>query len=132
MSTNSSINAKELHYRKAIAQRNNNAIMKDYDHKYRVSIAGLEEISGFSIIVMKNWERIYSNMLISSVIYILGYMLCLLLLFHLIKRLELWQQSVNNKLEIAANEAIKAGNAKSLFLANMSHEIRTTINAILR
>ena len=40
-------------------------------------------------------------------------------------------RELNEKLEIARDEAIEASRAKSAFLANMSHELRTPLNAII-
>ncbi|MBA3546234.1 MAG: response regulator [Nannocystis sp.] len=40
-------------------------------------------------------------------------------------------RDLNDKLELARDEAIEASRAKSAFLANMSHELRTPLNAII-
>jgi signal transduction histidine kinase/CheY-like chemotaxis protein len=40
-------------------------------------------------------------------------------------------RELNEKLEVARDEAIEASRAKSAFLANMSHELRTPLNAII-
>ncbi len=40
-------------------------------------------------------------------------------------------RELNEKLELARDEAIEASRAKSAFLANMSHELRTPLNAII-
>jgi signal transduction histidine kinase/DNA-binding response OmpR family regulator len=40
-------------------------------------------------------------------------------------------RDLNEKLEVARDEAIDASRAKSAFLANMSHELRTPLNAII-
>jgi signal transduction histidine kinase/DNA-binding response OmpR family regulator len=40
-------------------------------------------------------------------------------------------QDLNEKLEVARDDAIEASRAKSAFLANMSHELRTPLNAII-
>ena len=40
-------------------------------------------------------------------------------------------RDLNEKLEVARDEAIEASRAKSAFLANMSHELRTPLNAII-
>ncbi len=40
-------------------------------------------------------------------------------------------RDLNDKLEVARDEAVEASRAKSAFLANMSHELRTPLNAII-
>jgi hypothetical protein len=40
-------------------------------------------------------------------------------------------QQVNERLEKARDEAVRANKAKSTFLANMSHELRTPLNAVI-
>ncbi|MGM0554818.1 MAG: hybrid sensor histidine kinase/response regulator [Myxococcota bacterium] len=40
-------------------------------------------------------------------------------------------QKVNERLEKARDEAVRANKAKSTFLANMSHELRTPLNAVI-
>jgi len=40
-------------------------------------------------------------------------------------------RDLNEKLELARDEAVEASRAKSAFLANMSHELRTPLNAII-
>ncbi len=40
-------------------------------------------------------------------------------------------RELNEKLEVARDEAVEASRAKSAFLANMSHELRTPLNAII-
>jgi len=45
--------------------------------------------------------------------------------------LKYYTDAIFDKLEIARQEALQAGQAKEYFLSNMSHEIRTPLNAIL-
>ena len=40
-------------------------------------------------------------------------------------------RELNEKLEVARDDAVEASRAKSAFLANMSHELRTPLNAII-
>ena len=45
--------------------------------------------------------------------------------------LKFYTDAIFDKLEVARQEALQAGQAKEYFLSNMSHEIRTPLNAIL-
>ena len=45
--------------------------------------------------------------------------------------LKFYTDAIFDKLEVARQEALHAGQAKEYFLSNMSHEIRTPLNAIL-
>jgi len=65
-------------------------------------------------------------------LYLIGIIAVLLLLFVIyFYKNKLKYQKINEKLQIAKNEAIYANKAKSIFISKMSHELRTPLNAIL-
>lgn len=130
MKPNFSVNAASLSYRTALAE-NRAVIIKDYDEVKRVCLSMTEEISGFKVVVMRNVAEIYGNAITSDIIFVCVFVVCIIIVNVIMRRLTLWQQKVNRELKEAAENAINAGKAKNNFLANMSHEIRTPINAVL-
>ncbi|MGN1105639.1 MAG: cache domain-containing protein, partial [Huintestinicola sp.] len=130
MKPDNSLNATELCYRTALT-KNKPVTIKDYDGQRRVCLAMEENVSGFKVIVMRNVSEIYGSGILSDIMYIIVFLLCIIVVNVIMKRLTLWQAKVNRELKEAADNAISAGKAKNNFLANMSHEIRTPINAVL-
>ncbi|MBQ9948588.1 MAG: response regulator [Oscillospiraceae bacterium] len=130
MTSVSSKNAADLSYR-AVLTGDESVIIEDYDGQRRVCLAKTESVSGFKVIVTRNFGEIYGNCISSDVIYIFVFALCIIIINVIMRRLTLWQAKVNRELKEAADNAISAGKAKNNFLANMSHEIRTPINAVL-
>ncbi|MBR2179426.1 MAG: response regulator, partial [Selenomonadaceae bacterium] len=78
-----------------------------------------------------DWWTIYGSNLLLGIILFLIFLLCIIVVDLFIDRLFDWQDSVNNQLEKAIDNAYAAGKAKSQFFAQMSHEIRTPINAVI-
>ncbi len=125
-----SVNAADLCYRSALTE-NKSVIIDDYDGNKRVCLSMTEQVSGFKVIVVRNFGEIYGNAITSDIVYICVFLLCIIVVNVIMRRLTLWQEKVNTELKEAAENAINAGKAKNNFLANMSHEIRTPINAVL-
>ncbi len=130
MKPNFSVNAADLCYREALTE-SKSVIFKDYDGVYRVCLAMTDEASGFKVFVVKQISEIYGTGISSDIMYLLVFVLCILTVNVIMRRLTRWQEEVNIELKEAAESAISAGKAKNNFLANMSHEIRTPINAVL-
>jgi signal transduction histidine kinase/DNA-binding NarL/FixJ family response regulator len=65
-------------------------------------------------------------------LYLIGVIAILLFLFVIyFYKNKLKHQKINEKLQLAKNEAIFANKSKSIFISKMSHELRTPLNAIL-
>jgi signal transduction histidine kinase/CheY-like chemotaxis protein len=65
-------------------------------------------------------------------LYLMGIIAILLFLFVVyFYKNKLKYQKINEKLQVAKNEAIFANRSKSIFISKMSHELRTPLNAIL-
>lgn len=105
--------------------------VKDYKDMYVVCLAQKNQDSNFTIVVASSWFSIYGNILTLGVLFIFLLMISVIAVAMLINRQLNWQQSVNQKLQEAADTANRANQAKFQFLAQMSHEIRTPLNAIL-
>ncbi len=130
MKPNFSVNAADLCYREALTD-SKTIIIRDYDKNSRVCLAMAEKASGFKVFVVKEISEIYGNAITSDIIYICVFVLCIIVVNMIMRRITKWQAKVNIELKEAADNAINAGKAKNNFLANMSHEIRTPINAVL-
>ena len=125
-----SVNAHDLPYDRLYGQ-SGRVILRDYDGKYKVCVAMDEEVSGFRIIMVKDWVEIYGSAIEYAGLFLALFGGCILAVNWVISRMIYWQRNTNEELKKAADSAIRAEQAKSLFLSNMSHEIRTPLNAIL-
>ena len=105
--------------------------MSDYDGSSVSCYSEKSEMSGFTVIVVQKWWRVYGNVIIMAIIFILMLILSVSAVIHMINNFIHWQDEANKRLIEAADTAVSAGKAKSRFLAQMSHEIRTPINAVL-
>ena len=130
MKPDESQKASNLCYRTALAG-DGAYIIRDYDGTYKACQAVTAKNLGFGIIVVRDVAVIYGNAIVSDVLYMAVFLICILMISIIMKKLSRWQSSVNLELREAADRAINAGKAKNDFLANMSHEIRTPINAVL-
>lgn len=105
--------------------------IQDYDGILRIITAIRNEESQFTVYVASSVWLIYGRMIIYSVICLIAFAACIVLVYRLLSNLIRTQDEVNSSMRSAADAAIAAGQAKSRFLAQMSHEIRTPINAVL-
>ncbi|MCQ2553232.1 MAG: response regulator [Clostridia bacterium] len=129
MSSTKSVNAAETEYRGAlVAEKLTN--IKDFKGS-KVALASREKRSGFTVVTVKDFWSIYSTLILSDAMLLLIFAISVGVIIVIIRFMAKWQERLNHKLKLAADEAIAAGKAKSDFLANMSHEIRTPINAVL-
>lgn len=131
LSGNRSVNVQELNYVDVYSENSVIDVLKDYDEKYKVCISEHDDFSNFTIMVVKDVWSIYGEIVFYKVAFLLMFGFCIFAVSHLIRKLLVWQQTVNVRLKDAADEAVQATQAKSQFLAQMSHEIRTPINAVL-
>ena len=129
-SDDDSVNIHDLVYDKLYSETGM-VVIRDYDEVYRVCASMDENVSGFRIIVVKDWWSIYGNVLEYTVLFLILFGGCILAVNVVINRMIKWQTRANDSLKEAAEVAIQAEHAKSRFLSNMSHEIRTPINAVL-
>lgn len=103
----------------------------DYDHSLVMCDHREEAVSGFQIYVVRSWGSIYGTIVIASTLFVSLIIFSVILVTKIWKRVSVWREQTNQKLEVAVDEAYEANQAKSRFLAQMSHEIRTPINAVL-
>ena len=103
----------------------------DYNDTYSVCLAKKNEDSGFTVAVVNSCWTIYGEIFLLGIFLVLLFVLCIIVVDLLIDRLFDWQDSVNDQLKKAIDNAVAAGKAKSQFFAQMSHEIRTPINAVI-
>ncbi len=131
LSGNSSVNVRDLNYAKVYSKNSEISVLKDYDGKYKACISEHDDVSNFTIMVVKDWWSIYGGIVFFILAFLPMFGFCIFAVRYLIRRLLIWQQAVSVRLKDAADEAVQATQAKSQFLAQMSHEIRTPINAVL-
>jgi len=105
--------------------------IKDFRDHYVACISKQNAASNFTIVVVNSWWDIYGNAVTLGIIFVLLLISCISAIVALINSLIKWQESVNKKLQSAADEAITASQAKFMFFAQMNHEIRTPLNAVL-
>lgn len=129
-SDDDSVNIHDLVYDRLYSETGMVTI-KDYDGQNKVCASMDETVSGFRIIVVKEWWSIYGNVIDYSILFVGLFGVCILAVNVVINRMIKWQTRANDSLKEAAESAIQAERAKSRFLSNMSHEIRTPINAVL-
>ena len=131
LSGNNSVNVQTLNYEKAYVENSEIKVLMDYDGRYKACISEHDDFSDFTIIVVKEWWSIYGGIVVYEMAFLILFGFCIFAVWHLIRKLSLWQQQVNIRLQESVDAAIDAAAAKSQFLAQMSHEIRTPINAVL-
>jgi len=112
-------------------------IRENYDNAYGYK---KDELRGAIKIIIKNSvfiELLHRSFLVRLISGILIYIIVLLIVFVLLRKLENLDKKyiselliTNEKLEKARQKAEQATKVKSEFLANMSHEIRTPLNAM--
>ena len=129
-SHDASANVHDLPYDKLYSQ-SGLVTIKDYDGKYKVCLTMDEEVSGYRIIIVRDWLEIYGNAIRYTILFLVLLGGCILVVNRVLSRMIHLQRNTNEELKEAAESAIQGEQAKSRFLSNMSHEIRTPINAIL-
>lgn len=105
--------------------------IRDYDGRLRMCLVLNDEISDFSIIVLKDTWKMYGGVVQYAALYLVLFSICIIAVNVLVTRMMKRQIQANEDLKKAASAAAAADKAKSNFLARMSHEIRTPINAML-
>ncbi|MBO4390952.1 MAG: response regulator [Lachnospiraceae bacterium] len=105
--------------------------MKDYDGKKTVAMRASSQKTGFTMVMIADWEYIYSNCIIDTLLGSAILLVGMFLVILMVNRIVRWQEKANRQLKESAAYAEKAGQAKAEFLAQMSHEIRTPINAVI-
>ena len=130
LSHEETVNVHNLPYDKLYSQ-SGMVILQDYDGKYKVCLAMDDAVSGFRIIIVRDWWEIYGGAIKYTILFLALFGGCILAVNWVISRMIHWQRNINEELKKTAETAVRAEQAKSIFLSNMSHEIRTPINAIL-
>ncbi|MCH5345453.1 MAG: cache domain-containing protein, partial [Acetatifactor sp.] len=120
LSHEKSANVYDLAYRKLYDQ-SGVVTLQDYDGKYKVCLSMDEEVSGFRIIIVRDWWEIYGSAIQYTLLFLALFGGCILAVNWVISRMIHWQRNVNEELKETADAAIRAEQAKSLFLSNMSH-----------
>ena len=124
------VNVHDLPYDRLYSQ-SGLVTLRDYDGKYKVCMTMDEEVSGFRIIMVRDWWEVYGGAIQYAILFLVLLGGCILIVNWVISRMIHLQRNTNEELKEAADAAIRGEQAKSRFLSNMSHEIRTPINAIL-
>ncbi len=131
MTSDSQTNISRLPYSEIKADGHSTKTIRDYDGSLRIITALRNEESQFIVYVASDMWMIYGRMIVYSVICLIVFGICIVLVYRLLSNLIRSQDEANSNMRNAADAAIAAGQAKSRFLAQMSHEIRTPINAVL-
>ncbi len=131
MTEDNSANVSELSYGQVKADGRSSITIRDYDGTLRVLIACRNEQSHFVIYEAVSFFSVYAALVFSEILILALLVTCAVMVYRLLGGLMKWQESMNARMQEAADSAIAAGKAKSRFLAQMSHEIRTPINAVL-
>lgn len=131
MTENNAVNISELNYGQLKADGRSSITIRDYDGVRRILIARRNEQSHFVIYEAVGFFNIYAGLFVSEMLILILLVICAVMVYRLLSALIRWQNSMNRRMQEAADTAIAAGKAKSRFLAQMSHEIRTPINAVL-
>ncbi|MCH5257811.1 MAG: response regulator [Lachnospiraceae bacterium] len=130
LSHEAAVNIHDLAYDRLYSQSGLVTLL-DYDGEYKVCLAMDEDVSGFRIIMVRDWDEVYGGAIRYAILFLVFLGGCILVVNWVISRMIYWQRNANEELKKAADAAIQGEQAKSQFLSNMSHEIRTPINAIL-
>ncbi len=131
MAVDSTTRVGDLPYGEIRIDGKSTIVFRDYDGNSKILIAARDTASNFTIFVVSNFGRIYGRMIVYSIIILVTFISCMVLVYRLFTELILKEEKAKQSIQDAADAAIAAGNAKSRFLAQMSHEIRTPINAVL-
>ncbi len=131
MTEDNSTNVSELPYGRVKANGKSSIVIQDYDGSLRVLTACRNEQSNFVIYVALSFFSVYAALFLSEIAILALIIACAVMVNRSLTSLMRWQDSMNSRMQEAADSAIAAGKAKSRFLAQMSHEIRTPINAVL-
>lgn len=130
MSVGSTTNISELNYGE-VAADGSTTIIRDYDNSFRIITAKHSELSNFTVYKVTGFWDIYGQGFIVAVLCFTAVSVSIIIVYVILSRFIIWQDSVNRRMKKAASAAKAADAAKGRFLAQMSHEIRTPINAIL-
>ena len=131
MNTKTNTEIKNTEYAQVYSQEGEVFTLNDYKDMKMACLAKKNQISNFTVVVADNWWDIYGTTFNLGILFAVLLIICITAVIVLIDHLLKWQQTINRKLQAAAQDAILAGNAKFQFFAQMSHEIRTPMNAVL-